>query len=220
MKSVTVKRGDEVVYKLVVKDEGKTAGHASKEAKDDRKIRSFKVADVPTGKTVKKGIAIDEMVNGVRTLELIDVRAAAAADAKPDMTAEVVMDDGVIYTIGLNEEGEDHWLTVSTTGGENDEAVKELAEKTKGWAFKVPGWRADQTFKKADEVFETVAVEKSEGAPAAEPARSSAPAGMMAPRRSSAGAMGTSPLRSRSRATEQPASPDAGDAGTSTQPKP
>ncbi|MBU2533634.1 MAG: DUF4340 domain-containing protein [Alphaproteobacteria bacterium] len=143
--SLVVKQGDGVVYKLVPAE---------------KKDGGFELADVPAGKKVKESVRIDDLVNGIRTLEMTDVRKAQEADAKPDMTAEITMQDGAKYLVGMKEEDRKRWITVDVLdNGKDADAAKKFADATKGWAFEIADWRAKQTFKPADELFETVKVE-------------------------------------------------------------
>ena len=142
MKSLIVKQGDTAIYKLGVKD---------------KKAGAFALADVPADRKQKKDLRIDDLVNGIRTLEMIDVRAAGVADGKPDMTADIELDDGTKYRVGMKREDKKRWMTVMVLAeGKDSAGAKQLKADSKGWAFEIADWRADQTFKKAADVFEVV----------------------------------------------------------------
>lgn len=145
MKSLAVKQGDAVIYQLGAKD---------------KKPGEFDLVNVPTDKKKQKKLRISDLVNGIRTLEMIDVRAAGVADGKPDMTADIEMADGAKYRVGMKREKKKRWMTVAVLAdGKDAAASKKLAADSKGWAFEIADWRADQTFKKSDEIFEVVKVE-------------------------------------------------------------
>ncbi len=142
MKSLVVSEGDKTVYKL--------------DAGDD-KDGALKFADVPTGKKTKTSVKASDLVNGIRTLELTDVRAAVDGDKKPDMTADIVMKDGAAYRIGLKKDGKKRWITVAVTAdGKDAEGAKKIREATSGWTYQIAEWRAGQVFKSSDDLFEDV----------------------------------------------------------------
>lgn len=142
IKSLAVRQGDTVVYKLGVKD---------------KKAGEFELTDIPADRKPKKDLRIADLVNGIRTLEMIDVRAAGVADGKPDMTADVELDDGTKYRIGMKREDKKRWMTVAVLAeGKDNAGAKKLKADSKGWAFEIADWRADQTFKKSADVFEVV----------------------------------------------------------------
>ncbi len=165
--SLAVKEGDKSIYTLGLVD---------------KKKNDFKLIDIPDGKKQNEKLRISDLVTGIRTLEMIDVRKAGAADAKPDMTAELTTKDGAKYRIGMKREDKKRWMTVNVlANGKDVAAAKKLAEATKGWAFEIADWRADQTFKKIDDVFEAAKVEAPKAAApdnapkAPEPANAAAP---------------------------------------------
>lgn len=142
MKSLVVMKGDTAIYKLGVKD---------------KKPGEFELVDIPASSKPKKDLRIDDLVNGIRTLEMVDVRAAGVADGKPDMTADIELDDGTKYRVGMKREDKKRWMTVAVLAEGKDAAgAKKLKADSKGWAFEIADWRADQTFKKPEDVFEAV----------------------------------------------------------------
>ena len=142
LKSIVVKKGDSQIYKLT---------------QSEKKKGEFKFADIPAGFKKKEKLNAGDLVNGVRTLEMTDVRKQTEADKKPDMTAEIVTHDGVTYRIGMKREDNKRWVTVAVVGTGKDQAgAKKLGEATKGWAFEIPEWRAKQSFKKREDLFDQV----------------------------------------------------------------
>ncbi len=145
MSSLKISEGDTVVYKLAAKA---------------KKPGEFELADVPGGKKQNAKLRIDDLINGIRTLEMVDVRKATAGDAKPDMTADVTMAGGAKFRVGMKRDDKKRWMTVAVlANGKDEKASKSLAAASKGWAFQIADWRADQTFKKPDEVYEAVKAE-------------------------------------------------------------
>ena len=145
MSGLKLSAGDAVVYKLAAKA---------------KKPGEFELVDVPEGKKKNEKLRIDDLINGIRTLEMIDVRKAKAGDGKPDMTADITMADGAQFRVGMKRDDKKRWMTVAVlANGKDEKTAKSLAAASKGWAFQIPDWRADQTFKKPDEVFEAVKAE-------------------------------------------------------------
>jgi hypothetical protein len=165
IKSLVVREDDKTIYKVVPED-----GEAGK----------FKVVDIPSGRKLKTGFRLDETINGVRTLEMQDVRKSTNKDAKPDRVAVLTMADGAEYTIGMKRDGPDdkeRWVTVDVKVPEDEEAVKlakAVVEDTAGWAFRIAEWRARQTFKGLDDVYEDGEAEAKDGKDAASDAKDSA----------------------------------------------
>jgi hypothetical protein len=145
MKTLVMKEGDKVIY---------TIGRDVK--KKDEKVAGFKLLNVPKGKTKQTKLKTDDLVNGIRTLEMMDVRKAQAADSKPDMTAEMTMDDGAKYQVGMKRDGKKRWMSIAVLNSGKDDAIpKKISAATKGWAYQIADWRAAQTFKNDKEVFDT-----------------------------------------------------------------
>lgn len=178
--SLVVKEGDKPAYKI----------HRG-EKKKDEKLAAFEFADVPGDRKTKAGVSISDFIKGISSLEMRDVRKAKADDAKPDMTAELALLDGTQFKIGMKREDKKRWITVAVAAeGKDAAAAKAVGEATKGWVFEIPTWRADQTFKKADEIFEVVETKEeapkmslppqsakpAEAAPSGQPAKGETPA--------------------------------------------
>ncbi len=148
--SLVVSEGETTVYK-VVPDEGKAG--------------SFKVVDIPSGHALKSGFRVDETINGVRTLEMQDVRKRTEKDGKPDRVAVLTMADGSKYAVGMKRDGTDdkeRWLTVDVTMPKDEKdaaSAKAVAEDTQGWSFRIAEWRARQTFKGLDDLYDKVEAE-------------------------------------------------------------
>lgn len=144
IKSLKIKQGDAVVYSLGAKA---------------KKPGEFELVDIPADKKQNEKLRIADLINGIRTLEMTDVRKAGDADAKPDMTADIEMADGAKFRVGMKREKKKRWMTVAVVADGKDAEAGKLAKAGKGWAFEIADWRADQTFKKADEIFDVVKVE-------------------------------------------------------------
>ena len=147
--SLEVKDGDKTVYKLAREKAG----------------GELKVTDIPADKKVKATLRTSDLLAGIQTLEMLDVRQVSAGDKKPDMTAVIETKEGAKFRIGLKKQDKDRWVTVSVLESGKDktkEAAEKIGKATKGWAFKVADWRANQTFKEPKDIFEDKAPKKDE----------------------------------------------------------
>ena len=112
------------------------------------------------GKKLKDASAAETLARAVASIDLEDVRKAAAAASPAGDGASVVKvetADGLATTLRLRKEGDAHWLTVTAAGGEGDakKAAEEIAARTQGWEFKIPSWKADAILKKRADLVET-----------------------------------------------------------------
>ena len=165
IKSLVVKDGETTVYKVVP---------------DEAQAGKFKVVDIPSGRVLKKDFRIDETINGVRTLEMLDVRKRTEKDGKPDRVAVLTMTDGAEYTVGMKRDGTDdkeRWMTVEVKVPGDAEAAKlakAVAEDTQGWSFRIAEWRARHTFKGLNDMYDKVEAEAKDAPPGATKAEDAA----------------------------------------------
>jgi hypothetical protein len=109
------------------------------------------------GKKLKDASAAESLARAVASIDLEDLRKLAAPPSGDGASVvKIESADGVATTLRLRKEGDAHWLTVTTTGGEGDgkKAADEIAARTKDWEFKVPGWKADAILKKRADLIE------------------------------------------------------------------
>jgi hypothetical protein len=111
------------------------------------------------GKKLKDASAAETLARAVASIDLEDVRKAAAAPPAGDGASIVKVEnaDGLATTLRLRKEGDAHWLSVAVAGGEGDgkKAAEEVAARTQGWEFKIPSWKADAILKKRADLVET-----------------------------------------------------------------
>ncbi|HWE22226.1 MAG TPA: DUF4340 domain-containing protein [Hyphomicrobiaceae bacterium] len=109
------------------------------------------------GKKLKDASAAESLARAVASIDLEDLRKLAAPPSGDGASVvKIESADGVVTTLRLRKEGDAHWLTVATTGGEGDgkKAADEIAARTKDWEFKIPGWKADAILKKRADLIE------------------------------------------------------------------
>ena len=126
-------------------------------ARDEKDAGKHTLSSIPDGKKLKEGAGIDGIVRGVGSIELEDVRKPAAPGTPGGEagTAKIEADGGLVVTLRLRKEGEDHWLALEATGdGEAKKSADEIAAKTQGWEFKVPAAKVQAILKRRADLFE------------------------------------------------------------------
>jgi hypothetical protein len=123
---------------------------------EDAEKETFKFASIPAGEKLQRGISASSMVTAMKTLELLDVRKI---DELPtgEKVHEAMLETaaGMKIDMRLRADDTDRWISLKVVeDGESPEIAKAIREKTDGWEFKVADWRARQTFKSPDELFE------------------------------------------------------------------
>ena len=126
-------------------------------ARDEKDASKHTLSSIPDGKKLKEGAGIDGIVRAVGSIELEDVRKAAAAGGSGGEagTAKIEADGGLAVTLRLRKEGEDYWLALEATGdGETKKTSDDIGAKAQGWEFKVPAAKAQAILKRRVDLFE------------------------------------------------------------------
>ena len=118
----------------------------------------FRLAALPDGKKLKKGITMDSIVEAFGSIDLDDVRkldATPAGDAVQVLKLET--EGGPTVTFRLRKDGDASWLSLTAAGTEGDakKTADEINARTQGWEFKIPSWKAEQIGKRRADLFET-----------------------------------------------------------------
>lgn len=142
---------------------------------EDAKAEKFKFSGIPEGTKLKSGVSASSMVTSMKTLELLDVKKIETLPMGDKVHAAMLETaDGMKIDLRLRAEDADRWISLKVVAdGKNAEAAKALRASTEGWEFKVADWRARQTFKSSDDLFE--AEKKPVPAPKAVPPQAGAP---------------------------------------------
>ena len=148
---------------------------------DDKKKGQFKFKSVPADHKLKSGASATNMVQGVKTLEMTDVRKLdKLPEGEKVAKAVLVMDDGLKIEFRVDRSDDtDRWVAMKVIeAGKDKAAAKKISDRTDGWAFKVADWRVRQTFKAPTELFEAEKKPKLEPTPSApEAPKAQTPAG-------------------------------------------
>lgn len=126
-------------------------------ARNATDINKHALAAIPEGKKLKEGAGIDGIVRGAGSIDLEDVRKPTAGGSVTVAgTARIEADGGLVVTLKLRKDGEDHWLSLEATGGEGDtkKVAEEVTRKAAGWEFKLPSGKAQSILKTPADLFE------------------------------------------------------------------
>jgi Domain of unknown function (DUF4340) len=143
------------IAKLTVEIPGEEPLVIARDAADTAK---YSLLGLPEGKKLKEGAGIDAIVRAVGTIELDDVRkAAAAAPPANDLSvAKIEADGGLAITVRLRKEGDDTWVSLEASGAEADakKTAEDIVKRTQGWEYKVPAYKAQSILKRRAELIE------------------------------------------------------------------
>lgn len=116
----------------------------------------FKLATLPEGMKLKKDAGLDQIAQGVASIELDDVRRLVKpTPADKVVTIKLAAEGGLAVTFQVVPAGEDGWLSLSATGeGDAKKAADALNARTVGWQFKIPKWKVQQLTRRAADVLE------------------------------------------------------------------
>ena len=137
-------------------------------SKKDPKNRNFTLHNIPEGKKLKYESDPNNIANVVENLEMLDARKGKKFNfiAKKTVTATYTSRNGLVADLALLKLGEDDWLkvklTVSTDPPKDknvEEIVRKITERTHGWVFKIPGFKAERLRRDAAKML----VEKKTG---------------------------------------------------------
>jgi hypothetical protein len=119
----------------------------------------------PADKKLKEASAADAIVRAIASIDLEDVRKLDAA-SKGVAVVKVESKGQPSVTLSLRKDGEANWLSLTASGdGEAKAAAEDLAERTKGWEYKIADFKANAILKKRADLLEP----SPEPAPPADP---------------------------------------------------
>ena len=124
--------------------------------KGDGKEQKFKLAQVPDGMKLKQGAAVDQIPQGLASIDLEDVRKLDVTPTGDKVSViKLEAEGGLAVSFRLRKDGDASWLSLSATGeGEAKKKADEINQRA-GWEFKVPQWKADQISKRRADLLET-----------------------------------------------------------------
>ena len=140
--------------------ERESASAAGKDAKDATPPGKLQfVGFPPSDKKLKDAAAADAIARAVASVDMEDVRKVEMSPpANAVTTVKVEVADGPTTILRLRKDGDAHWLTLASSGeGEAKKAADELNQRTQGWEFKLPNWKAEAILKKRADLVEAEA---------------------------------------------------------------
>jgi len=129
----------------------------SKETPEDRR---FHLAGVPTDKELKYDNDPDTMAAVLENLDLEDVRkdGAVAFDPAATIEAEFITFDGLSVAVSMTEKDGAPWIRVSAATDGAGDKTRETAEtingRTRGWIYKIPGYKAARMKKRFEDMLQ------------------------------------------------------------------
>ena len=133
-------------------------GEVIRISKENSKDRNFTLHDIPEGKKLRYESDPDNIANVVEDLEMLDARRAEKIDFAVDKTVvgTYTSRSGLVAVVSAVKVGEDDWMKVklsampdAPTPKEKDQQsaakiAEKVTDKVEGWAFKVPGFKAER----------------------------------------------------------------------------
>jgi hypothetical protein len=126
-------------------------------ARDAADAKKYTLVGMPEDKKLKDGAGLEDIVRASGSLDLEDVRKAAATMAGADVNVvRLDADGGLAVTLRLRKEGEDYWLALEAAGseGEAKKMVEDIAKRTQGWEFKIAPGKAQSILKRRADLFQ------------------------------------------------------------------
>jgi hypothetical protein len=144
------------IAKLTVEIPGEEPLVIVRDAADTAK---YSLVGLPEGKKLKEGAGIDAIVRAAGSIELDDVRKAAApaSPAGAASLAKIEADGGLVVTVRLRKEGDDTWVSLEASGAEAEakKTAEDIAKRTQGWEYKVPAYKAQSILKRRADLIES-----------------------------------------------------------------
>ena len=133
-------------------------GEVVRISKENTKDRNFTLHDIPKGKKLRYESDPDNIANVVEDLEMLDARRADKIDFAADktVTGTYTSRSGLIAVVSAVKVGDDDWVKVKLTAKPDGQTTKEkgwesaakivelVTDRTDGWAFKVPSFKAER----------------------------------------------------------------------------
>lgn len=103
----------------------------------------------------KETTDLKDIVNSYNSLELEDVRKLNSTPTGKDVSIiSLTSVEGLAVEFRLSKDKESYWLSLNATG--DDKAKKEaeaINEKTQGWEYKIPSWKAEAMMKNVKDII-------------------------------------------------------------------
>lgn len=135
-------------------------GKEAKDAQPPASSGKLQFVGVPAkDQKLKDGAAADGIARALASIDMEDVRKADGSPAANTTSiVRIEVRDGPITTLRLYKDGDANWLRIAASGeGEAKKSADEINERTQGWEFKVPNWKADSILKKRADLVEASA---------------------------------------------------------------
>lgn len=125
--------------------------------KGDGKDQKFRLAVVPEGKKLKQHANVEQIMTGLASIDLEDVRKLESVPSGEGVSVlKLEAEGGLAVTFRLRKDGDAHWLSLAAAGAEADAKKKadEVNARATGWEFKIATWKAEQVAKKRTDLLD------------------------------------------------------------------
>ena len=112
---------------------------------------------LPEGKKLKDSSAADSILRAASALEAEDVRKIDATPSGDGVnTVSFLASGGLEVTMRLRKDGDATWVSLAASGdGDAKSAAEAINTRTRGWEFKIPGYKADALLKRRGDLIES-----------------------------------------------------------------
>jgi hypothetical protein len=112
---------------------------------------------LPDGKKLKDASAADSVLRAASAIEADDVRKVDAMPSGDGVnTVSFSSSGGLEVTMRLRKDGDAMWVSLSASGdGDAKSAAEAINIRTRGWEFKIPGYKADALLKRRADLIES-----------------------------------------------------------------
>jgi hypothetical protein len=147
-----------------------TIEHADGEVIRIQKISAddtdFTLLEMPEGRELQSSWSVNSIADAFSSLQLDDVKPAAELDWAESVQIHVITFSGWVYDLQLASGEGDHWLQWSAKrhgDAESDQTIQEplqeLIERTSGWAFQIPAYKAEAMNKRLESLLKPAETE-------------------------------------------------------------
>ncbi|MDX1405339.1 MAG: DUF4340 domain-containing protein [Woeseiaceae bacterium] len=112
----------------------------------------FEVTNIPEGRELSYATVANSITGVLSSLSLEDVREAGEVSGDAVTTIFETV-EGARIEILTEKSDDESWITVSATSEAGLDAITALNERTSGWQFRIPQYKANQLTRRWDDIL-------------------------------------------------------------------